>query len=302
MSERLDFVYGERDDYKDIFRIAETTGWGETLNDIKRYLRNPHHKYILLVNPEGVVIAVTLTVTYGEIGFIGHVIVEPEMQGMGIGQEIMIEATNYLLHSGCKTIKLDAVEKARTLYERVGYLFELNSLRYFLDVSTEKRREQYKEKRREYTKKFPVHNVKEDDLAEILNADEEMFGCNREGLLKILFEEFSEYAFISKDTDDFLAGYSFGVVENKILRIRAGLSDSLETTINLIDAAILTALERDEIEGVSIGMVENAKWGIKAMDALGFNKTSFSLRMYTGDKTEGTINPAYFAIGHPAKG
>ncbi|MHA1156732.1 MAG: hypothetical protein ACTSQK_11550, partial [Candidatus Heimdallarchaeota archaeon] len=60
--------------------------------------------------------------------------------------------------------------------------------------------------------------------------------------------------------------------------------------------------ETDEIEGVSIGLLENTKWGIKAMDALGFNKTSYSLRMYSGDKTEGTINPAYFAIGHPAKG
>lgn len=302
MSERLDFVYGERDDYKDIFRIAETPGWGETLNDIQRYLRNPHHKYILLVNPEGVVIAVTLTVAYGEVGFIGHVIVVPEMQGMGIGQEIMIEATNYLLHNGCKTIKLDAVQKAQKLYERVGYVFELNSLRFYLDVSTEKKITQFKEKRKEYTKKFPVHNVKEDDLSEILTADEEMFGCNREGLLKILFEDFSEYAFITKDTNDFLAGYSFGVVENKILRIRAGLSDSLETTINLIDAAIITALEAHEIEGVSIGMVENTKWGVKAMDSLGFERTGYSLRMYTGEKTEATNNPSYFAIGHPAKG
>ncbi len=302
MSERLDFVYGERDDYKDIFRIAETTDWGETSNDIQRYLRNPHHKYILLVNPEGVVNAITLTVAYDEIGFIGHVIVEPEMQGMGIGQEIMIEATNYLLHCGCKTIKLDAVQKAQTLYERIGYLFELNSLRFYLDVSTEERIAQFKEKRRKFTKKFPLNNVKEDDLAEILNADEEMFGCNRDGLLKILFEDFSEYAFISKDTDDFLAGYSFGVVENKILRIRAGLSDSLETTISLIDAAIITALEAEDIEGVSIGMIENTKWGIKAMDALGFAKTGYSLRMYTGVKNEATINPSFFAIGHPAKG
>ncbi len=302
MSERLDFVYGERDDFKDIFRIAKTTDWDETLNDIQRYLRNPHHKYILLVNPEGVIIAITLTVTYGDVGFIGHVIVEPEMQGMGIGQEIMIEATNYLLYNGCKTIKLDAVQKARTLYERVGYKFELNSLRFYLDISTEEKQALFKEKRMKFTKEFPLHNVKEDDLAEILEADEEMFGCSREGLLKLLFEEFSEYAFITRDTNDFLAGYSFGVVENKTLRIRAGLSDSLQTTINLIDAAIITALETDEIEGVSIGMAENSKWGIKAMDALGFAKTGYSLRMYTGEKTEATNNPSYFAIGHPAKG
>ena len=83
MSERLDFVFGEREDLEDIFRIADTTGWGETKDDILRYIRNPHHKYIMIVDPEGVIVAITLAVVYNEIGFIGHVIVEPELRGMG---------------------------------------------------------------------------------------------------------------------------------------------------------------------------------------------------------------------------
>ena len=302
MSERLDFVFGEREDLEDIFRIADTTGWGETKDDILRYIRNPHHKYIMIVDPEGVIVAITLAVVYNEIGFIGHVIVEPELRGMGIGKEIMIEAINYLKYRGCKTIKLDAVQKARSLYERVGFQFEKNSLRYFLDLSTEEKKKDFFERRKEFTKVNPIHTAKECDLDEILIADEELFGCNREGLLKILFEDFPELALISRDTDDFLAGYSFGVVENKILRIRAGLSDSLETTINLINTAIASAIETHKIEGVSIGMVENTNWGVKAMEALGFEKTGFSLRMYYGEKSEATINPSYFAIGHPAKG
>ena len=80
------------------------------------------------------------------------------------------------------------------------------------------------------------------------------------------------------------------------------MSDSLETTINLINTAIASAIETHKIEGVSIGMVENTNWGVKAMEALGFEKTGFSLRMYYGEKSEATINPSYFAIGHPAKG
>ena len=302
MSERLDFVFGEREDLEDIFRIADTTGWGETKADILRYIRNPHHKYIMIVNPEGVVVAITLAVAYDNIGFIGHVIVDPELRGMGIGQEIMIEAINYLKYMGCKTIKLDAVQKARTLYERVGFQFENNSLRYFLDLSTDEKKKQFAKRRKDFPKVNPIHTVKECDLDEILTADEELFGCKREGLLKILFEDFPELTLISKDTDDFLAGYCFGVVENKILRIRAGLSDTLETTINLIITAIVSAIDSHEIVGVSIGMVENTNWGVKAMEALGFEKTGFSLRMYYGEKSEATINPSYFAIGHPAKG
>ena len=297
----LEISAGTMDDLSGIFRVLDTTGWGETEDDVRRVIRNPNNKYFVIYTPESEIIGIILAVKYKTIGFIGHVVVLPEYRGMGLGEQLMIEANQYLERSGCKTIKLDAVDKARSLYERTGYIFELNSLRFKLDLSSEEKIETYNEKRRTIKQLFPVHNIKEDDLSQVFETDKEIFGSDRNQLLLLLFEEFPEFSFITRDTEDFLAGYSFGLFKNNTLIIRAGISDSLETTVNLIDAAIKTALERG-VETTSIGIVENSKWGIEALKKLGFEQVSFSLRMYRGEKTDKTINPAIFAIGDPAKG
>ena len=290
------------EDLSGVFRVLDTTGWGETEEDVKRVFRNPNNKYFVIYTPENEIIGIILAVKYNLIGFVAHVVVLPEFRGMGLGEQLMIEANNYLENNGCKTIKLDAVEKARSLYERTGYKFELNSLRFKLDLSTKEKIEEYKNNRKAIAQKFPVYNLKEDDLPQILDADNEIFGSNREQLLLLFFHDFPEYSFITRDTNDFLAGYSFGLYKNKTLVIKAGITDSLETTVSLIDAAITIALKKENIETVSIGILENSKWGIEALKKLGFKQYSFSLRMYRGEKTEKTINPAIFAIGDPAKG
>jgi len=117
-----------------------------------------------------------------------------------------------------------------------------------------------------------------------------------------MFEDYPEFCFITRDTDEFLKGYLFGTYKAGILKLRAGISDTYETTINLLKAAILTFRDAKELQAIQLGVVENSNFGVKAMEFLGFEKTGFSLRMYWGEQTEKGINPAIFAIGDPAKG
>ena len=65
---------------------------------------------------------------------------------------------------------------------------------------------------------------------------------------------------------------------------------------------IIAAKTKDEIQTIALGILENSTWGIKALKELGFEQTSYSLRMYYGVKTPATTNPVIFAIGDPAKG
>lgn len=303
MIENLDFYKANLDDLISIFKIIEITGWGETIQDIERVLRNPNNKYITVVDRvTGEMVGITLAVSNGTIGFIGHVVVLPEFRGMGIGEELMIEAINHLQFCGCKTIKLDAVDKAKTLYERVGFSFELNSLRYQYEITKTNTLEKLILNLNIYDQEFPVFNAKEDELADIFNADKEYFGADREALLQAFFNEYPELTFIIKNTNDFLAGYSFGSYQNGILKIRASISDSINTTVNLITAAISVLKDDKKLKSIKIGILENSKFGIQTLEELGFIKTSFSLRMYWGEKTSATTHPAIFAIGDPAKG
>ncbi|NHK30517.1 MAG: GNAT family N-acetyltransferase [Asgard group archaeon] len=303
MIENLDFYIANLDDLVSIFKIIDITGWGETIQDIENVLKNPNNTYVTVVDRiSGEMVGITLAVSYGTIGFIGHVIVLPKYRGMGIGKELMIEAINHLQFSGCKTIKLDAVDKALSLYERVGFIFELNSLRYQYEITETNTLEKLILQLKLYDHEFAVFNTKEDDLVDIFNADKKFFGADREVLLQTFFDEYPELAFIIKDANDLLVGYSFGSYQNGILKIRSSISDSVNTTANLILAAISSLKADKNLKSIKIGILENNKYGLQTLEELGFIKTSFSLRMYWGEKTSATTHPGIFAIGDPAKG
>ncbi|NPE06937.1 MAG: GNAT family N-acetyltransferase [Asgard group archaeon] len=303
MTGNLDFYIATQEDFEDVYRLIDLTGWGETRADIKRTMLNPNTTYIAVIDNETAeMIGITLAASFGQIGVIGHVIVNPNFRGMGIGQELMNEAMRVLEFQGCKTIKLDAVAKAKTLYERVGFVFELNSLRYKIKIENPSNLDDLISKTKEYEQKFPVVNCKEDDLVQIIEADKELFGGNRENLLFPLFEDFPEFSFITRDRDNFLAGYLFGTLQNGALKLRAGVAHSFEATMDLIRAALEAAKTKEKVQIIALGILENSKWGIKALKELGFEQTSYSLRMYFGVKTPATTNPVIFAIGDPAKG
>ena len=303
MSEHLDFYITTRDDFEDIYNIIDFTGWGEARNDIKRTMQNPNNTYIAVIDNEtAALIGITFAASFGSIGVIGHVIVKPNYRGMGIGEELMNEAMRILEFQGCKTIKLDAVEKAKTLYERVGFIFELNSLRYKINIEKPSNLDELITKTKKYDQKFPVLNCKEEDLVQIIDADKEFFGGNRESFLFPLFEDFPELSFITRDKDDFLAGYLFGTFQNGVLKLRAGIANSFDTTMDLLRAALKTAKSKGEVQTIALGILENSKWGIKVLEELRFVQTSYSLRMFYGVKTPATTNPVIFAIGDPAKG
>jgi predicted N-acetyltransferase YhbS len=303
MNGNLNFFNGSMDDLEEIFEIIDLTGWGERLEDIRSVIRNPDNHYITAVDEEtNQMIGIILAVKNGKFGYIAHVIVRPEYRKMGIGQELMNEGMNYLKHHGVQTVKLDAVPAATSLYERVGFKPEQKSWRLLLDISSEVLFETYQKKRNKLKQKAKIINTKESDLTQILEMDQEIFGANRKNLLMTLFELYPEYAFLSRDNTGNLIGYLFGLYKNGCLTLKAGVGDSKETCASLIDSAIITVKEKEDVQTIYVGTVENSKYGLEVLNALGFKKTKYSLRMYYGKETQTASNPAIFAIGDPAKG
>ncbi|HUT82056.1 MAG TPA: GNAT family N-acetyltransferase [Candidatus Bathyarchaeia archaeon] len=303
MPEDLDFYLANQDDLEGIFKIIDMTGWGETYEDISRVINNPSNRYITVFNPKTFEFTgITLMVLNGRIGFIGHVIVIPEYRKMGIGEELMKEAINYMKFHGCTTIKLDAVEKAISLYERVGFKFEINSLRYLKELNDPKDIDDLLKICSSVKQENPVQNATGDDLAQIFEVDNKIFEGNREDFLFALFDDFPNLAFISRDSTDELVGYLFGTFRNGMVKLRAGICDSFSTAIHLINAALTACKNLKGLKSIKIGITENSTYGIQVMEKLGFEKIGQSYRMYWGKETEATKNPMIFAIGDPAKG
>ncbi|MHA1244875.1 MAG: GNAT family N-acetyltransferase [Candidatus Heimdallarchaeota archaeon] len=303
MTGSIEFFSGTMDDLVEIFGLIDLTGWGERIEDIRSVIRNPDNHYITAIDMESnQMIGIILAVRNGEFGFIAHVIVRPEYRKMGIGQELMNEGMAYLKDNGCLTVKLDAVPNAKTLYERVEFKPELKSIRLLLDISSDALFDTYQKNREKLGKKIQVFNTKECDLSQIIESDLEIFGADRRNLLMTLFELYPDYAFLSRDKNDNLTGYLFGLYKNGCLTLKAGVCDSKETCASLIDSAIISVKEKERVQSIYLGTVENSKFGLEVLDTLGFKQTKYSLRMYFGKKAETANNPAIFAIGDPAKG
>jgi len=303
MAKRLDFTRATTDDLSDVFAIIDLTGWGETLTDIRLALMNPHNTYITVYDPEsGEFIGIVLAVNLGSVGFIGHVVVRPSYRNMGIGQELMNEAIQLLTSEGCKTIKLDAVPKAKTLYERVGFRVEATSYRYRLDLSSPSDLPAILATLPQKKAEVVVSPTRADELAKIIEIDREIFGANREPFLFSLFDEWPKYAFLARNAEHLIVGYLFGSYQHGLLQLRAGISDSQETTMALLRAALQQASAEPDLKAVKIGFLENSLTAPAAMALFGFHEQSYSYRMVWGEKSSATTNPSIFAIGDPAKG
>ncbi|NHJ49856.1 MAG: GNAT family N-acetyltransferase [Asgard group archaeon] len=303
MGVNLDFYTASLDDLESIFKIIDITGWGETREDIERVMKNPSCSYISVVDRiTGEMIGITLAVAFNDFGFIGHVIVNPDFRGMGIGEELMIEAINHLKFKGCKTIKLDAVDKAKSLYERVGFKFELNSLRYQYEIKNDDSITFLLESLKKYQSQFQTSKIEEQDLKQIYKIDKETFGVDRHNLLLLFYEDYPELSFITRDSKNEIIGYNFGQYQNGILKLRAGMSVSTNTLVQHLKEAIIAVKEKSDFKFIKFGILENNIESVKLLEKLGFIKTSYSLRMYWGKKSTISINSTLFAIGDPAKG
>ncbi|MBD3190918.1 MAG: GNAT family N-acetyltransferase [Candidatus Heimdallarchaeota archaeon] len=304
MEPKLEFLIGQQKDLHKIFSLIETTGWGESFADIKRAFDISPGGFLLLINEQtNELIGVAWIVSYGEIGFIGMVVVESKYRGKRIGQGIMEEAVALLKSKGCKTIKLDAVQKATSLYKRVGFKEELRSLRFYKEIKDqEKLIGQMDQKIKDQNSFKLVFNIKEHDIAPILQMDQTIFSGNRESLLIALWREYPDFSFIAQTKEGELAGYLFGTYQMGILKLRAGVAKDTPTITHLLKAAITVASERDDFQKISIGLPEINNEAIDILHELGFSQGNYSLRMFWGKKSKATIHPTIFAIGHPAKG
>jgi len=167
----------------DIGFAYETTkieGWNYAEKDIKR---------MFSYNLSGCFIAETdckqlghvFSVNYGKLGWVGLLIVRAEYRRKGVGTALMKKAINHLSASGVETIRLEAVPAIATMYRKLGFVDEYDSLR-FLGVNRK-------------IDSTASSNVKL--LKEVAGFDAKYFGANRINVLNSLYHDQPNSCFVS---------------------------------------------------------------------------------------------------------
>lgn len=173
---RLKIRWMEERDLEAALRLSATAGWNQTVVDWQLFLRNSPAGCFVAVHGEQVVGTVA-TITYGEIAWIGMMLVDVSFQRMGIGRMLMEQALESL--ADVPFVKLDATPAGQPLYEKLGFVVEDELHRWTRDAASAQN-------------VLPVPDlhrtalIEPDDLQEVAQCDRQAFGAPRPGVLEAL--------------------------------------------------------------------------------------------------------------------
>ncbi|MCJ7818030.1 MAG: GNAT family N-acetyltransferase [Candidatus Thorarchaeota archaeon] len=267
------------------FVLNQTTleGWSSIRLDFEELLHfNPKGSFIGEVDGEPV--GMVCTVNYGEFGFIGTLIVRNIYRGQNYGRTLMKIAMKHLLDSGTKSLLLDGVPKAVSLYEQLGFRKIAKSLR-LASVLTGQRSEY-------------VRQMIPDDIDRISVSDTSHFGGDRKKFLQMRFSSFPEYCKIL-EIDEEIQGFIMGRSGSTSIRVGPWVMNNHSPKS---EDLLLALAESASGNTLKIGMLESNNEALKILKKYGFRETSYSWRMLYGENTEATQSDHLYAICCPARG
>jgi GNAT superfamily N-acetyltransferase len=110
-------------------RLKDLAGWNQTSADWCRFLQlSPNGCFVAEV--AGRAVGTTVAFTFGKVGWIAMVLVDPDSRGQRIATRLMEHALDWLQHQGVTTVRLDATELGRPVYQRLGFVDEYRLARY----------------------------------------------------------------------------------------------------------------------------------------------------------------------------
>ncbi|MBM3292689.1 GNAT family N-acetyltransferase [Candidatus Bathyarchaeota archaeon] len=264
--------------------MIEAAGWDNTVADAKRCLYlEPKGCFIASSNKDD--IGIVNSFQYGKLGWIGNLIVKPEFRGLGYGEELMKYAINHLKNEGVTTIRLDAVPKAVSLYERLGFKHEWKSLRYSC-ISEKKNTEN-------------VTLIKPSEMNEIHRLDKRYCGFDRKKFVEKIREEFPNLCY-KISLQGKIRGYIMARHLNNSYKIGPWICEE----DNEYDAEQLLHTVMRQTEGfeLKLGIPEPNLMAIKIAEKNQFNQLPTSFRMCLGDRKKLGIIKGVYGIGSPDKG
>lgn len=116
-------------DIPDGIRLKSLAGWNQVEADWRRFLDLGPGGGFVAVSGGRVVGSVT-SCRFVAVGWIAMLLVEPAQRGAGIGRGLMSQALDRLDAHGVQSVRLDATESGRPLYESLGFAVDFPLHRY----------------------------------------------------------------------------------------------------------------------------------------------------------------------------
>jgi len=109
------------DDLPSVAKLRERVGWAVHEWALRAVLDPPHARCLVAVDGADHVIGVGSGISYGALGVVGNMIVDPSHRRRGIAAAILDGVVAFLDERGCTRLELSATDAGRPLYEKYGF-------------------------------------------------------------------------------------------------------------------------------------------------------------------------------------
>lgn len=266
--------------------LSNAEGWNQTEKDWRLLIENVEN--VCLVAESGnKVIGTTTAINYSnQIAWIGMVLVDTEYRGLGISKSLLTNIFKKLEH--CKSIKLDATPDGQQVYKKLDFTDEYGivrmtnpSVKNVAAVDAD----------------IQPEPVQLQDIREIIELDEFIFGANRKQLITYLVNEYPSRAWFIKRNNR-ITGFALGRNGNKYQHLGpVAASTTVEARI-----LITKALDNLTNQPVLVDVLADKDGLLDWLHSIGFIKQRHFTRMYKKENLLPEITSKQYLIAGPEFG
>lgn len=114
-------------------RLKSQAGWNQTLADWNRFITlSPQGCFVASADVAGkpADVGTAATFVFGNVGWIAMILVDPATRGKGVGSAMMNHCLAYLTSCGVQSIRLDATDLGKPVYDKLGFVEQFKLVRY----------------------------------------------------------------------------------------------------------------------------------------------------------------------------
>jgi len=270
-------------------RLKEATGWNQTEEDWRRFLR-ANERGCMVAEVDGQVRGTVATIIYEHrFAWVGMVLVDPEYRGKGLGTNLLEAAIQYLQDERVPTVKLDATALGKPIYEKLGFQCEYEIERWILKRPPLAAAET--------PGSAHAHKVPEGLFNLVLAEDRQVFGADRSQLLKSLHQGAPEFT---------LAICESGVLIGSVFGRRGSFADHLGPWIakdaHAAEDLLRSFIARSSREVLLVDRLKSNAIAGRLLQSVGFECSRPLTRMYHGPNDHPGRTENLYAILGPEFG
>lgn len=265
--------------------LCRAAGWNQRAAEWELFLTLSPDDCRVAFESKGNVVGTVTTVCYEDhFSWIGMLLVDPSQQRRGIGTQLLQESLDILRET--ETVKLDATPQGREVYLKLDFVDEYPLSRMKASSVAESKLSERQ-----------ARPINESDFHRLLEFDREVFGADRGAVLRWLWNEAAQYAFITEE-DNRISGYCFGRPGNNYTHIGPIIATDVKYSIDLASTVLRHCIGHNVILDV---LHHTPQWQMWLASA-GFIEQRAFIRMYRGPNAWPGVPEKQFAVVGPEFG